>query len=181
MVESRGIEPLSEIPTYEMSSYAIDSVSAFSLRKVACDTVKSTLRAYRLGTPPPPYFVTEQGNCLCTDSLTSNAPSVQVHCFGSSRQLGGNPLCYTSSQCGMDHYNSSVVILFWLSLEAVFYLRTSHSQNPVEPIATPYLLFKVYGRDRKSRTSDLTIINRMLYLLRYIPIYDVRPKNLICS
>lgn len=112
MVESRGIEPLSEIPTYEMSSYAIDSVSAFSLRKVACDTVKSTLRAYRLGTPPPPYFVTEQGNCLCTDSLTSNAPSVQVHCFGSSRQLGGNPLCYTSSQCGMDHYNSSVVILF---------------------------------------------------------------------
>lgn len=101
--------------------------------------------------------------------------------FGSSRQLGGNPLCYTSSQCGMDHYNSSVVILFWLSLEAVFYLRTSHSQNPVEPIATPYLLFKVYGRDKKSRTSDLTIINRMLYLLSYIPIYDVRPKNLICS
>ena len=28
MVESRGLEPLSEIPTYVMFSYAIDSVSA---------------------------------------------------------------------------------------------------------------------------------------------------------
>lgn len=28
MVESRGLEPLSEIPTYAMFSYAIDSVSA---------------------------------------------------------------------------------------------------------------------------------------------------------
>ena len=33
---------------------------------------------------------------------------------------------------------------FCLSLEAVFYLRVLHSQNPVESFTAPYELFKVY-------------------------------------
>lgn len=63
---------------------------------------------------------------------------------------------------------------FLVSLKAVLYLRVLSSQNPVETITAPYSTYSIFnvlpGRSRRDRTSDRTIISRVLYQLSYASI-----------
>lgn len=83
MVESRGIEPLSEIPTYAMSSYAIDSVSAKPYGELLA--MLSYLHSGRTDLAHLHHLVSfhsNKENCSARFIFTSDAATVQAHRFG---------------------------------------------------------------------------------------------------
>ena len=90
--------------------------SSYALRRVACDTVKSALRAcngLHTSTTLSIYPVTRKTAELRCFFNLKRLPNRRCVVLESSCQSGSNPLCYKSGKSGMDHYNSfSVVISF---------------------------------------------------------------------
>lgn len=89
---------------------------SYTLRRVACDTVKSALRAcngLHTSTTLSLYPVTRKTAGLRRFFNLRRLPNRKCVVLESSCQSGSNPLCRKSSESRMDHHNSfSVVISF---------------------------------------------------------------------
>lgn len=148
VVEPRGLEPLSEIPTCSKHSYAIGSFLALPIG--GCHELPNIPRAYQFGTPPPPCFYSTE-----TQGKTAIAGWFfnLRHMPTSSRRVILVSICLNQAQTlsAIKAANVGWIITtvselsfhFCLSLEADSYLRVLNSQNPVETITAPYSLFKV--------------------------------------
>jgi len=116
MVEPRGIEPLSEIPTWIKHSYAIDDFPALlhsgHLRyRQICPRAYNSLHASTTLFRYPVIRKTAMiGRILNLRRLPDRRCVVlEIHYLS-----GSNPASHHGGKCGMDHYNSRIVVISFL-------------------------------------------------------------------